>query len=164
MTYNNSYLNWADSTGQPLRRMPQVIRPGTDAVIFDDGGRILLQQRMDNEYWALPGGAVEIGESVEQSVKREVLEETGLVVVIKRLVGIYSDPNCYAILSYPSGDVVHYVSIAFECQVTAGEIAISSESKAVRYFPPSDLPHNTLRAHKIRVEDALLRHSHPFIG
>ena len=49
-------------------------------MIFDDGGKVLLERRTDNDFWGLPGGAVEVGESVEQAVKREVMEETALRV------------------------------------------------------------------------------------
>ena len=49
-----------DSTGKPLTRMPEVIRPSTNAIIFDDQGKLLLERRADNGFWGLPGGGVEI--------------------------------------------------------------------------------------------------------
>ena len=67
-----------DSTGKPLVGRPTSIRPGACAVIFDGDGKILLERRSDNGFWGLPGGAVEVGESVEQAIKREVMEETGI--------------------------------------------------------------------------------------
>ena len=69
------------------------IRPGVAAIIQDGDGRILLQQRSDNGLWGLPGGSVEIGESVRDAIVREVRGESGLTVEVIRLVGIYSDPQ-----------------------------------------------------------------------
>src|SRR6266404_7751893 len=68
------------------------VRPSVSAVIFDRRGRLLLQQRSDGGQWGLPGGSVEIGESLAEAARREVLEETGLVVVVRRLIGVYSEP------------------------------------------------------------------------
>ena len=70
---------FVDSTGKPLLGGPTSIRPGACAIIFDDSGKVLLERRSDNGFWGLPGGAVEVGESVEQAVKREVMEETGIL-------------------------------------------------------------------------------------
>jgi 8-oxo-dGTP pyrophosphatase MutT (NUDIX family) len=64
------------------------VRPSVSAVIFDRRRRLLLQQRSDGGQWGLPGGAVEIGESLATAVAREVLEETGLSVVPRRLIGV----------------------------------------------------------------------------
>jgi len=66
------------------------IRPAVSAVIFDRRGRLLLQQRSDGGQWGLPGGSVEIGESVRSAIQREVREETGLTVAVRRMVGVYS--------------------------------------------------------------------------
>jgi ADP-ribose pyrophosphatase YjhB (NUDIX family) len=69
------------------------LRPGVAAVIPNGEGRILLQRRSDNGLWGLPGGSVEIGESVRDAILREVREETGLSVEVVRLIGVYSDPR-----------------------------------------------------------------------
>ena len=94
--------NLFDSTGQALSKMPDEIRPSTNGAIFNDKGEVLLQKRADNGHWRLPCGKVDIGESVAQGVIREVLEEAGLDVSIKRLIAIYSDPLHYSIMSYTS--------------------------------------------------------------
>lgn len=62
------------------------VRPSVSAVIFDRRRRLLLQQRSDGGQWGLPGGSVEIGESLTRAVAREVLEETGLTIVPRRLI------------------------------------------------------------------------------
>ena len=70
--------NLFDSTGQALSKMPDEIRLSPNGAIFDEKGEVLLQRRVDNGYWGLPGGKVDIGESLSQGAIREVLEETGL--------------------------------------------------------------------------------------
>ena len=106
------------------------IRPSVSAVIFDRRGRLLLQQRSDGGQWGLPGGSVEIGESVRDAVRREVQEETGLHVSVRRLVGVYSEP-ARQVVRYPDGNVWHYVNVCFECAVRGGVLATLDETLAL---------------------------------
>ena len=131
--------------------------------MFNERGDILLQKRSDNGYWGLPGGKVDIGESVEQGAVREVLEETGLRVAVRRLIGVYSDPKLYSILTYPSGHAVHYVTLVFACEYESGELRISDESTDIGYFDTKALPEKTLAAHRIRIKDALEGQTEPFV-
>src|SRR5207247_8579181 len=108
-------------------RWPMVSRPGVSAIILTTEG-LLLQRRADNHLWGLPGGAVEPGESVRAAVVREVREETGLEVVPGRLIGVYSAPENYQIVNYPDGNVIHYVSISFECRIVGGELTSGGEA------------------------------------
>lgn len=100
---------------------------------------------------------------MEQGAIREVLEETGLHVTVKRLIGIYSDPEQYSILSYPWGLVVHYVTILFECEYQSGELTVSEESTDIGYFPPDALPEKTMLSYHLRIKDALAGQELPFI-
>lgn len=163
MMQNAPFSSFFDSTGQPLSKPPETIQPGTTAVIFNSQGEILLEKRSDNGFWGMPGGAVDAGESVQQAIIREVREETGLQVRVKRLVGIYSDPQYYAIARYRDGKTVHYVSTCFECERIGGELRISEESTDIRYFPIAALPENLLLSHRIRIQDALTYRVEPFI-
>ena len=106
MAEHSTPVLFLDSTGKPLPKLPQVIRPGTCAAVFNERGEILLQKRADNGFWSMPGGAVDPGESVEQGALREVWEETGLQVRVGRLVGVYSDPCNYMITHDPGGRII----------------------------------------------------------
>lgn len=132
------------------------VRPSVSAVIFDRRGRLLLQQRSDGGQWGLPGGSVEIGESVAAAVVREVLEETGLTVRPLRIVGVYSDPTLQ-VVRYPDGNVWHYVTTCFECTVLRGELTTCDETLALDYFSPRRLPKTLLPNHRIRIRDARAR-------
>jgi ADP-ribose pyrophosphatase YjhB (NUDIX family) len=76
---------------------------GSSAIVVDHRNQILLQRRTDSGNWALPGGAMDIGETLAESVIREVKEETGFDVRIERIVGIYSDPG--HVFAYDDGGV-----------------------------------------------------------
>ena len=144
-------------------RKPQDIRIGAAAIIFNGQEEILLQKRSDNGFWGLPGGAVDVGETVERAVVREVEEETGLVVTVSRLIGIYSDPQLYSITSYPGGDVIHHVTALFECRPDSGELCISSESTDIGYFPFMSLPERTLLSVPPRLKDALMNRDRAYV-
>jgi ADP-ribose pyrophosphatase YjhB (NUDIX family) len=79
------------------------IVPAVTAVIENDEHEILMIERADNGLWALPGGAQDIGESVTEAVRREVLEETGIEAEVLGLSGIYSDPR--HVIEYDNGEV-----------------------------------------------------------
>jgi len=119
-------------------------RIGVFALIFDEDQRVLLAHRRDIDWWNLPGGGMEHGETVEEAVCREVREEIGLEVEVKYLVGVYSKPQKQEVV------------LTFNCRATGGILTATEESRECRYFAPDDLPLNTLPKHRQRVEDALL--------
>ena len=125
---------------QPLRSRighDLVFLPAVSALIFNDRNEILLHQSSDDRKWYLIGGAMEPGEQPADACVREVREETGLIVVPERVVGVYTSPN----VTYPNGDQVNYVGIAFRCRVVGGHLHIADEeSLDVRYFALDQLP------------------------
>ncbi len=116
---------------------------GAFAIIFDAAGRVLLCHRRDMDLWNLPGGGVESGELPTEAVVREVKEETGLDVVVQRLVGVY--------VKMDRDDL----AFAFVCDVVNGELTETDESDACRYFALDDIPPNTSFKQIERIHDAL---------
>lgn len=135
---------------------PNEVKAAVTAVIFNQKGHVLLMQRKDNQLWGLPTGHVEIGESVELAVVREVREETGLHVAIKRMIGVYSDPATQTLV-YPDGRVTQFVTTSFECEVIGGNLAQQTEEALdVAFFPSDKLPENMLHMHPSRINDAIM--------
>lgn len=117
------------------------------AFVRDAAGRILMIRRTDNDLYAIPGGALELGETLTQTVKREVMEETGIAVEATGLIGIYSDPE--HVIEFSDGEVRQEFSICFRAEPTGGELRTSDESKEVLWVAPGDLDqlniHPTIR-------------------
>lgn len=110
-------------------------------VIIEENERILLQHRTDEDNWCIPGGVMEIGETFEEAAKREVFEETGLLMEDLNLFGIYSGEKCF--VQYPNGDEVYSVQIIFKAKQYTGELKeMDLESRDHRFFKRSELPLN----------------------
>jgi 8-oxo-dGTP pyrophosphatase MutT (NUDIX family) len=137
--------------------------PAASAVVPDQAGRILLIERTDNGLWTIPGGGMEVGETIAQTAVREVEEETGLRVTVDRLVGIYTNPR--HVIAYSDGEVRQQFSVCFACSITGGQLATSSESGQVGFFAPDDIEamhvHESIR---VRIRDYLASHTTPVIA
>ncbi len=105
-----------------------------DAVIITDREIVLVKRAKEpfKDHWALPGGFVEYGETVYAAVQREVMEETGLRVEVKSLIGVYSDPH-----RDPRG---HTVSIAFLAEINTGSLSGGSDAREACLWPLTALP------------------------
>jgi len=139
------------------------LRTGCSAVIFnEDRTKALLTRRTDNGLWCVPGGAMEAGESAAEACIREVWEETGLKVEVKRLIGVYSNPHQLAV--YADGNKAHFVVMSFEVEVTGGELGLSNETTEAGYFSMSEMETMPMHGkHKERVQDALINQKEAFI-
>lgn len=117
----------------------KVILVYVTALIRDAQGRLLFQRRSDFEWWGLPGGVLEIGETLSACCVREAREETGYLVEPMRLVGLYSGPQ-YDV-RYPNGDEVQQFTIALECCIVGGNGRVDgAEAHAQSFFSPEALP------------------------
>ncbi|WP_142288223.1 NUDIX hydrolase [Bacillus sp. EAC] len=122
-----------------------ILTVGCGAIIEDKFGRILLQKRTDFSVWGIPGGLLELGETFEDAVKREVFEETNLTINKVRLFGMYSGENGFA--QYANGDKVFSVQIIFHVTDFAGALQQNNESKELRFLDKSEIPDN-LNSHQ----------------
>ena len=114
--------------------------PGGRIVLEDRAGRVLLQKRSDFGIWGLPAGSPEMGESARTSIKREVFEETGLVVSRLNCFGYSSNP-AYETVRYPNGDLIHCYSLLYYTTEWTGELIESNnESIELGFFPTDNLP------------------------
>ena len=137
--------------------------PSVTAIVPNEQGAILLVHKTDNDPWALPGGGMDVGESMADTVVREVKEETGVDVEVAGVVGIYSNPH--HVMAYDDGEVRQQCSICFTTRLLGGQLATSSETKEVRFVDPADLDalniHPTMR---LRIDHYLERRPTPYIG
>lgn len=113
------------------------IRLGCSAAIFDDGGRFLLMRRADNGQWCLLGGGMDSGESVAEAREREVWEEIGLKVRVKRLVSAYRHSDQLAV--YADGNKAQIVALHFEVEIISGKLGLSDEIMDFGYFIPDQV-------------------------
>jgi ADP-ribose pyrophosphatase YjhB (NUDIX family) len=131
------------------------------AFIQDGAGRLLMIRRTDNDLYAIPGGAQEVGETISQTVVREVKEETGITVDVRGLVGVYSDPA--HLIEFPDGEIRQEFSLCFRAEPIAGTPRTSSESKEVLWVDPAAM--NDLSIHpsvRLRIRHGYEHRSEPF--
>lgn len=138
--------------------------PSVNVVVADEGGRILLICRTDNGNWALPGGAVDLGESVPQAAIRETREETGVDCEITGLCGIYSDPG-HVLLYTSNGEVRQEFSIVLTARPTGGGPTPSDESSQVRWVSLDEAAEYRMDpSMRLRVAHFAEHRDRPYVG
>src|SRR5262245_13200867 len=121
-----------DYHDDPNAPKPNSMVPSVNVVVTNEAGDILLIRRTDNDNWALPGGAIDLGESLAQAAVRETQEETGITPEITGLVGIYTSPS--HVIHYTSNDEVRQeFSIVLTGRPISGQSTPGSESSDVRW-------------------------------
>jgi ADP-ribose pyrophosphatase YjhB (NUDIX family) len=139
------------------------IVPSVTAIVPNERDELLLVHKTDNDLWALPGGAMDLGESMAETVVREVKEETGIDVAVTGVVGIYTNPN--HVMAYDDGEVRQQCSICFTTKQLGGQPATSSETSEVEWVAPDRM--NRLNIHpsmRLRIDHYLEQRSAPYIG
>lgn len=115
-----------------------LLLPSAAACVFDQDGRVLLVRHVDNGMWAPPGGGVDPDEAPADAAVREVREELGLEVAVHGIIGAYGGPKCR--FTYPNGDEVSYVIIAYAGTADGGELAPDRvEIDRARYVAAAEL-------------------------
>lgn len=148
-----------DYYDDPNAPEPNSIFAAASAIVTNKDGAILLHRRADNDLWALPGGGMEFGESVTETIVREVREETGLQVRPTHVIAVYSDPK--HVFAYSDGEVRQEFSICIACEVTGGELRISDESKELRFAYQSEF--DDLDMHP-RIRARIIDHLNGVVG
>jgi 8-oxo-dGTP pyrophosphatase MutT (NUDIX family) len=154
-------IDWYDDPNAPPANS---IVPAAAAVVINDHGQLLLIERSDNGLWALPGGAMDFGESLPQTAVRETKEETGYDIEITGLVGIYTDPKHR--IEYTSNcEVRQEFSVVFTARPLAGEPTVNPEATKVNWFSPDQLAelvmHDSMRK---RIRHFLDGEGRPHLG
>jgi len=116
-----------------------IISVGSTVIVVNEKREILLQHRSDTLEWGLPGGSMELGESLEQTAERELFEETGLKARSLKFIDILSGENLY--FKYPNGDEVYNVICVYLAEGISGKLAMNDgESLDLKYFSAEELP------------------------
>ena len=153
-----------DYHDDPAAPEPNSLVPAVTVVVAREDGAILLIRRTDNGNWALPGGAIEMRESVGGAAIRETLEETGVKCEVTGLAGVYSDPG--HVIHYTSNDEVRReFSIVVTARPVSGDLTPSAESREVRWVHPGELGSYAMdRSMRKRVSDYLEHPGTPVIA
>lgn len=135
-----------------------LILVGAVVIVLDPSGKLLLQQRKHpHGSWAIPGGLMELGESVEDTARRELYEETKLTAGELHLINVYSGPNNFLVA--PNGDEFYTVTAAFYSTDITGELTIDrEESLDFRYFATDDIPQFIAGSHKRILDEFMAKH------
>ncbi|MEU9690295.1 NUDIX hydrolase [Amycolatopsis japonica] len=144
----------ADYLNDPNAPKANSIAVAVSVFIQDDEGRILMIRRTDNDLYSIPGGQLELGETLSQAAVREVREETGIECEVTGVVGLYSNPN--HVIAYDDGEVRQEFSICFRAKPRGGQLRTSNESKEVGWVKVSDI--SALSTHpsiELRLKHAL---------
>lgn len=110
--------------------------PSASGVVVNEAGELLLERRSDDGRWSVPSGVIDPGEQPADAIVREVLEETGVHVVVERLAGVAMHP-----IDYPNGDRCQYLNLWFRCRPVGGSAVVADdESLAAGWYAPDALP------------------------
>lgn len=137
--------------------------PSVTAIVTNQVGDLLLVHKTDNDLWALPGGGMDVGESIAEAVVREVEEETGLRVEVTGLVGLYTDPS--HVMAYDDGEVRQQCSVCFTTRLLGGDLRTSSETSEVCFVPLDRIAElNIHPSMRLRIQHWQEGRSEPYIG
>lgn len=138
--------------------------PSVNVVVSNPAGEVLLIRRSDNDNWAVPGGAIDLGESLVQAAVRETREETGIDCEITGLVGIYTDPR-HVMLYTSNGEARQEFSIVLTARAVGGSPAPSDESREVAWVPREELDGYPMdRSMRLRIGHYLQGRATPYLG
>ncbi|ANU11856.1 DNA mismatch repair protein MutT [Planococcus antarcticus DSM 14505] len=135
-----------------------LILVGAVVVIVDENNHLLLEERkFPKGLWGLPGGLMELGESTEDTAKREVMEETGFTIDVLHLINVYSGPQHFVVAE--NGDEFYVVTVAYYSNTYHGDLVVNKkESLSFKFFSPDELPNKMVGSHQVVIEEFLNKH------
>ena len=138
--------------------------PSVNVVVVNDAGEVLMIRRSDNDNWAVPGGAIDLGESMVEAAIRETREESGIECRITGIVGIYTDPR-HVILYTSNGEARQEFSIVLTASVVSGTPTPSDESSEVAWVGREELDSYSMdRSMRVRIGHYLQGRTTPYLG
>jgi 8-oxo-dGTP pyrophosphatase MutT (NUDIX family) len=138
--------------------------PSANVIVVNESGAVLMIHRTDNDNWALPGGAMDLGESLVDTAVRETKEETGIDCEVTGLVGIYTDPK-HVIVYTSDGEARQEFSVVFTARPTGGQPTPSSETRDVVWVERDRIADLTMdRSMRMRIEHWLEDRTTPHLG
>src|SRR4051812_20754970 len=153
-----------DFYDDPEAPAPNSLVPSVNVVVANEAGDILMIRRSDNDNWAVPGGAIDLGESPPQAAVRETLEETGITCEITGLVGTYTDPR-HVILYTSNGEARQEFSVVFTARPLSGVPTTSSETRDVEWVDRGRVDALPMdRSMRLRIEHYLSGRHTPHLG
>lgn len=124
-----------------------IISPGSAIIVMSKGNELLLQLRSDTKDWGIPGGGMELGDSFEETAKKELYEETGLITNHLEILGVASGKEFY--YKFPHGDEIYNATVIFKALEISGNMRKDEESLELAYFPLDSLPNLNYTTQKI---------------
>jgi len=131
---------------------------GATTLVFNNDGELLLNLRSDTNTWGIPGGSMELYETIEETAVRELKEEAGITAEDLELVSVLSGKEYY--FEYPNGDKMCTVIVLFKVVNYSGNIFVSdNESKELKFFSLDNLPNMESRAENIinKIKDGTIK-------
>lgn len=123
---------------RPLIGHKPLLLCGASVILFNGENKVLMLQRSDNDCWCFPGGALDLGENLEETARREVAEEMGHVPGDLKLFGVFFGEELH--YTYPNGDEVYIVDTVFEALCGDIEVLLDKENKSHAFFDLDHLP------------------------
>jgi ADP-ribose pyrophosphatase YjhB (NUDIX family) len=140
------------------------IVPSVNVAVTNEADEVLLIRRSDNDNWALPGGAVDLGESLTQAAVRETREESGIECEVTGVSGIYTDPR-HVMLYTSNGEVRQEFSIVLTARPSGGQPTTSTETSEVRWVPRAEVARYQMDASmRLRLQHYLEHRAQPYIS
>ena len=143
-------MNYIKNLRQYVGHEP-ILTAGVGLLVFNEERKVLMQFRNDYKQWGFPGGAMELGESFEETAKRDLKEETNLNIIEAKMIKVLSGKDTYR--EYPNGDKLYDITAIFVVKKYNGDLIVNaSESNKLDWFDVNNLPENITNHTKNYIE------------